>query len=532
MKRLFAYMTMLTLAVACESMYGLEETTLAPDSAAVVEIKVTEIADDSFTVTLTPSGETAYYSWLITESETAEELDAETLYAVGYGGDIEGTAKWTTETPSMTFSAEGLVPNTTYQIYAVAGSKMGIAGTVAVKAVKTTDTVAPGYESYETEANQVIFTFSENVTRNAEAGAIKVPYYAYYSADFNATAAVAGEVTVPEDSILVSGSQALIAVPDLPTGCYWTISIPEGAFLDAVGQKLPAYASGFVMAEGQNGPAPAPTGFYGEVDYVELPMLGVLELASFSDWTNPFIIPVESTYALAGMSSKNFLTVTYETPNKVIEYTLTPNVHYAITSLGFAVALPEQPAYGADVTISVPAGALYDVYGNDCEAWETTLIHSFGYTLDDVVGTYSGEAESYFNGPAALEITVAESDNAEMGTIMLTGAYMGFPCQAPIYGDFDTDSGVIRIYDWQHFFTHPTAGDIYFAINEAAYVDFKVPQSGVITSPSAWFGAYLDAEQGGWLDIYTECHLTRQAEETVSVTSLPEVSVASFGRVL
>lgn len=525
-------MTMLTLAVACETMYGPVETPVAPDSAAGVEITVADVTDDSFTVTITPAGEASYYSWLIDEASAAE-IDAETLYAVGYEGIGYGTVKWTAEEPSVTFTVEGLDPNTDYQIYAVAGSKMGIAGAVVNKSVKTTDTVAPDYEAYETEAHQVVFTFSEAVTRKAENGAIKVPYYAYYSAEFQTTAAAAGEVTVPEDSILVAGNQALISVPDLPTGCYWTISIPEGAFLDAVGQKLPAYASAFEMTEGQNGPAPAPTGFYGEVDYVELPMLGGLELESFSDWTELFVIPVESEYAIAGMSSKKFLTVKYETPNKVIEHTLTPGVHYAVTALGFAVALPEQPAYGADVTISVPAGALYDVFGNDCEAWEATFIHSFGYTLDDVIGTYAGEAESYFNGPTALAITVAESDDPEKGAVMLTGTYMGLPCQSPIYGDFDTDSGLLRLYDWQCFFTHSTLGDVYFAISGADYVDLKVPQSGVITSPSEWFGAYLES-QNGWVDIFTDCTLVRQAEEEAApaAASVPELTVRSFGRAL
>lgn len=526
-------MTMLTLAVACETMYGPVETPVAPDSAAGVEITVADVTDDSFTVTITPAGEASYYSWLIDEASAAEELDAETLYAVGYESIGQGTVKWTAEDPSVTFTVEGLAPNTDYQIYAVAGSKMGIVGAVVNKSVKTTDTVAPDYEAYETEAHQVVFTFSEAVTRKAENGAIKVPYYAYYSAEFQTTAAAAGEVTVPEDSILVAGNQALISVPDLPTGCYWTISIPEGAFLDAVGQKLPAYASAFEMAEGQSGPAPAPTGFYGEVDYVELPMLGGLELESFSDWTELFVIPVESEYAIAGMSSKKFLTVKYETPNKVIEHTLTPGVHYAVTALGFAVALPEQPAYGADVTISVPAGALYDVFGNDCEAWEATFIHSFGYTLDDVIGTYAGEAESYFNGPTALAITVAESDDPEKGAVMLTGSYMGLPCMAPIYGDFDVDGGILTIYDSQLFFQNESAGRVLFAVNGADYVDLKVPQSGVITSPSEWFGAYL-YDMGGWYDIYTDCYLVRQAEEgaAVAAASAPELIARTSGKAL
>lgn len=74
---------MLILAVACnDELYGPEETPLTPDTAASVEITVTEVKDSSFTVTVTPAGEAAYYSWLVDEAAVAEELDAEALYAV------------------------------------------------------------------------------------------------------------------------------------------------------------------------------------------------------------------------------------------------------------------------------------------------------------------------------------------------------------------------------------------------------------------------------------------------------------------
>lgn len=529
MKKLFTYIAIFAAAVACtDELYGPEETPLTPDSAGSVEIAFTDVTDDSFKVTVTPSGNVSYYSYLVDQSATAVERDAATLYKVGYKSVAQGTVKYTEEAPSYSFVVKA-TPNTTYQVYAVAGSQMGIVGTVVSKSVKTSDTVAPAYESYVTEENQVVFTFSEAVTATAAAASIKVTYYAPYSAAFKNAATPAGEVTVPADSITVAGTEATIAVPGLPTGCYWTISIPEGAFVDAVGQKLPGYASSYVL--GTDG-KPAAKGFHGEVSYVELPMLGELDLDSFSDWTQMFVIPMETKYAPAGYSSKNFVKVIYESPNKVVEHTLTPNVHYGITSLGFVVALPEQPEYGANVTISVPAAAFYDIFGNDCEAWEATLIHSYGYTLADVLGTYSGEATSYFNGATSLTLTVSESDNPEEGNIMLTGSYLGLPIQNPIYGNFDCVSGVLRVYDWQHFLTHPTAGPVLFAVNnEIGYVDFKVPQSGVITSPSDWFGAYI-YNAGGWYDIFTDCTLVRAETSASAVTSVPEIKVLHVGRYL
>lgn len=484
---------MLILAVACnDELYGPEETPLTPDTAASVEITVTEVKDSSFTVTVTPAGEAAYYSWLVDEAAVAEELDAEALYAVDYEGVTQGTVKWTAEATSKTFTVKGLSPNTTYQIYAVAGSKMGVVGAVAVKDVKTTDVVAPGYADVDTEENQVIFTFTENVKEGDKVGEIKVAYYASYSAEFNATAAPAGEVTVPADSVLVADNQALISVPDLPTGCYWTISIPEGAFVDAVGQKLPPYASAFVMTE----EGPAPKGFYGEVDYVELPMLGELDVETFSDWTVPFLIPIESKYTYAAMSKNKFITVTYESTNKVIEHTLTPGTHYGVTANGLVVYLPEQPDFGADVTISVPAGAIYDVYGNDCEAWEITALHSYGYTLEDVVGSYLYTAVSaYSQEDVAGVVVIAESDDAKKGNVMFTTMYSS-ECTWNIYATFDLDGGTITIPSPQLYYKGTQYNFAFGSSTNTGAISaddvvFTVPESGVLVGPDSLFGDFV-----------------------------------------
>jgi len=547
MKRIFAYITMLTLAVACETMYGPVETPIAPDSAAGVEITVADVTDDSFTVTITPAGEASYYSWLIDEASAAVELDAETLYAVGYESVGQGTAKWTAEKPSVTFTVEGLDPNTDYQIYAVAGSKMGIAGAVVNKSVKTTDTVAPGYESFETDANQVVFTFSEAVTRKAENGAIKVPYYAYYSAEFQTTAAAAGEVTVPEDSILVAGNQALISVPDLPTGCYWTISIPEGAFVDVVGQKLPAYASPFVMVEGEDGPEPAPKGFYGEIDYVELPMLGELELETFAEWDAGFAVPLVNKYPLANFSTKKFVTVTYEVVKEssveTVVHTLAPSADYNVTSLGFVVNLPEEPAVGANVTISVPAGALYDIYGNDCEAWEHTMKYSYGYTLEDILGTYVFQEQSLFDGQIyPSELVVAKSDDEEEGNVMFT-VYDDIECNiSPIYAQFDVDAGTLTVPSLQLFGEYTNSkGTEYLAAFVSAVIDytagtvgystapvvFKVESPNVITA-TAPYGVLLcdlEGKPASWYDAY----VASQAKLAPAATASTTASVARLG---
>lgn len=545
-------MTMLAMAVACSELYGPEPTPIAPDTAAGVEITVSEVKDSSFTVTVTPSGAASYYSWLVDESPKAAALDSSALYSVSYESLVQGTAKWTAEATSTTFTVDGLTPNTTYQVYAVVGSPLGIPGSVAVKAVTTTDGLAPSYVSVKTDAHQVVFTFSENVKRDAAAGAIKAPYYAPYSADFNTTAAAAGEVTVPEDSVLVAGNQALIAVPDLPEGSLWTISIPEGAFVDAVGQKLPAYSSKFVMVEGEDGPEPAPKGFYGEIEYVELPMLGELEMAAFTEWDGGFLIPLVNEYPLAGFSTKKFITVTYEAQGEntveTVTYTLTPEADYNVTSLGLVVNLPAEPmCLGADVTINVPAGAIYDVFGNDCEEWEHAMKYSYGYTLEDIVGTYDLVEVSAFTGtPGVSELVIAESDDEKKGNVMFT-SYGGVDCEkTPIYADFDFDSGILEVPSGQVFGSIKDQegteyqlalatgvvkdGSVYLDFDDETPITFEVPQSNTFAGPGYYYGIYVLDEEGTSVDIMdlyyaTQATLASEEEEeapaAVSNSKLP-----------
>lgn len=511
---------MLTLAVGCSELYGPEETPLTPDKAGSVEITFSDVADDSFTVTVTPTGNVSYYSYLVDDSDAAQVLDAETLYKVGYASVAQGTVKYTSDAPSYTFVVNAQ-PNTTYQVYAVAASEMGFPGTVVTNSVKTTDTVSPTFKSYTTEENQVVFTFSEAVTRNAEAGSIKVPYYAYYTNAFQTQGTPAGEVTVPETAIQVSGNQATITVPNLPTGAYWTIDIPAGAFLDSVGQPIPAYKSGFQITA--NGPAP--TGFYGSVEYTEVPMFGELELEYFSEWDSGFVIPLTNEYALASYSSKNFVKVTYSssTDNSTSEtvYTLTKGVDYQVTSLGFVVNLPEEPVIGAEVTISIPTGCVYDVFGNDSEAWEHTMKYSFGYTLADVIGTYDMVQRSALDGEYYSSAMVVEaSDDAAKGNVMIT-TYEDEECTTPIYATFDCDGGTLTIPAPQAFFdlgdglemviTSLVANGNQLGISQTPDpIVFYVNEPNVITGPNFYYGVviYYEGSPYQFYDAYMATQAT------------------------
>ena len=549
MKRLFTYISVLALAVSCDTMYGPVQTPIAADKdkADGIEITVTETKDASATFTLAPKAESGYYSYMVEQAAEVSEVDSTSLYTGAYkdgeGVVKVGSFKWSAEAPASTVTVEGLAPNTTYQIYAVAATPQGFLGEVANVSFKTSDTVAPEYKDYETSENEVTFFFSENVTRNADAGAIKVAYYAPYSQGFKTEAAAAGEVNVPEDAIVVSGSEATITVPGLPTGCYWTITIPEGAFVDVVGQNLPGYSSTMVMVDTEEGPQPSPTGFYGEVSYVELPMLGDVEVETISKWDEPILIPMVNEYAIANYSSRKFVTVTYtvatSTSTQTTVHTLAPGKTYGASQSGFVVMLPEKPLNGAIVTVSVPTGCIYDVFGNDSEAIEFSAKYvEVEYTLADVVGTYTLTQTSVWDGELTSGMTIAESDDPTKGNVMFT-AFNGFSCSAPIYADFNIKTGALTIPSQQLFtavqLTDGSTGYLMFVsctVSDAGEfgigadpVVFNLVGPNVISGANNYYGILILNSEGkpkSWYDVFDPLYTTAElasGEETATASS-------------
>lgn len=527
MKRILTYVTMLTLAVACSELYGPEETPLTPDKAGSIEISISDVTDNSFKVTVSPTGESSYYAYLVDEAAAAVELDAAKLYEVKYSSVAQGNVKWTKENPSYTFQVTAN-PNTTYQVYAVAGSPMGNPGDVVVKSVKTSDVVNPEYVGYATAEDEtsVQIAFSEDV---AVAGDLTVRYFKRWTGTndiFNDQEA--GSVTVPASEITVSGDVAEATISGIPAGAYYTISWGEGAFVDMAGNKIAAMESGFYKAESGS---LAPYGLYGRAPFEAFEVTPI-EATSFAEYTTPFVTGFNTENAVVKGAEADGAVATYVLGNKTVTINLTYATDYGYSQGYCVVYLPVEPDRGAIVTITIPADSYIDEWGNGNSEFTHTAVYSYGYTLEDIVGTYAGPAISYWNGQGELAFTIAESDDPSLGNVMITESYMGLPCSAGnIYADFDFHGGLLTIPDWQLFFQHPTAGDVYFALNGADYMTLYMGESGVLSSPSVWFGAYI--ESAGWYDIYTDCLLTKQASQPAAVTtSVADVKVFEQARVI
>ncbi len=138
MKKILFFMFALLAVTACDSMWGGTDDSTAADVAGDVTIEFSAVGDYGFTVTLTPTRAASYYSYLVDDDDVdvSAELDASTLYSCGYSSVTKGIVDYS-EFPSYTFTLDGLDPDQTYFVYAVAGSPEGNVGAICAKSVVT-----------------------------------------------------------------------------------------------------------------------------------------------------------------------------------------------------------------------------------------------------------------------------------------------------------------------------------------------------------------------------------------------------------
>ena len=532
MKRILTYVTMLTLAVACNDLYGPEETPLTPDKAGSIEISISDVTDNSFKVTVSPASESSYYAYLVDEAAAPVELDAAKLYEVKYSSVAQGNVKWTKENPSYTFEVAAK-PNTTYQVYAVAGSPMGNPGDIAIKSVKTSDVVNPELVSYNGQSGVMTLTFSEDVNKSDLATTIR--YFARQKNGINEDIEE-GTYTVPGDDITVSGKTATINFADaIPAGAYYTVSYPEGMFYDNANNPAAGLESGFSAASGSL----APYGAYGRMAFTTWNFAASeVDIVSDPEYMFTFV-PVDAEIAKYGEGG---ISVSYTKEGRTVTNELVAKTHYVIANGCVFLMLPETPDYGATVTISFEEDAFWDIWGNSSAAYEATCLFSFGYTLADITGDYEGAYYCAFDGKwYAMTLTVEESDNPEKGNVMITDGFSSdFTFTKPVYATFDMNGGTLTIPSSQLFGTYTEDGTTYgvavFASNSSAQpiksaAVFSVPEAGVIYDGGLFGWTLVDLTDGsvlGWYDVSGGFDIARTSGGATAAVNSVNEPVAKF----
>ena len=449
MKKIFTYLAVAALvAVACDDMYGPVETPVAPDKAGSVEIQIDTLGDDTLAFTLSPVGDAAYYSYFVAAGP-AQAVDSVAVYQCKLDGLIKGTFKAAEDSVAHLAVGE-LAPNTPYTIYAVAGSPMGIAGSVAVKEVVTTDGITIKVVEFDDTVTDstVVLTFSEEVFPGK--GEITATYYAS-----NLGFKEMGTVKAVADSVIYEGNTVTVQFAGLPHGAYWAVSYPEGTFTDSAQNKIAALTSGY-SAE-----AKKMVGVCSRKDTVAFALEAAFpeEQQMFNDWqTAMFSVgtAVDSTFATTGKAKP---VVNYVTPGKVLTIDLTKDKTYGFGvnsegKSGVWMVCPEEPAFGTTLVFSYPQDSFQDIWGNPTKAAEYATLYAYDYTIDTVVGYYNVEYYSYFYGEDygwdSTSMKIEALPDSEKGNVKIVEFY-GYSCETPIVATFDAASGTLTIPSGQYF---------------------------------------------------------------------------------
>ncbi|SHE70723.1 hypothetical protein SAMN05444274_102161 [Mariniphaga anaerophila] len=551
MKKYFAYIIACVMLVAAGCTDFGEETQLTLPGAPAVEITGITPGDkgDDVTFTVKPAGTAGYYSWVIIESEKVDTTILEAPDRV-LKQQVTGVKTGITEyakAAETSVTVEKLTPFTIYQIYAVASSVDGVDGEVKNAQFRTLDDGSkPTPQKIAVADTTVTLTFHEPL--NLGTGKVFVSYFAKNTVSGDKPLVIEPgyeefnpqDIEIPAEGLSVSGNDLMIELPNAPAGAYASITYEEGAVLDLEGNGSSAYTA---KADTLISGAPS-RGLTTRVAVKAWNLRSEFEdlnpdtVATFAEWED-LVIPAltDEGIVVAKKVADAIPTVVYKQPGKVV------TLDVAMWGLMNGVPvflLPEEPARGATVDIAIPANAFEDVYGNTNIALDIqdNYLYSYGYTLDDIVGTYRLDGYNASTGAPIVEndITiVADEESDDENAVLIKGLGMNLFGieETTVAAIFDPVGGTLTVPDWQVLavdWIHPSVGtpaDIFFSTYNSPAIIFAVPQPGTVTSANDVWGYYLAKDETAygalrWYDPSSTFVRTDSKSATIRGQVLPE----------
>ena len=516
------------------------------------EVTATTASDNSIVVTIAPKEGTTFYSYVVAKG-VAKPVDAKALLQ-GKSGLTPVTiedkecaevveivpASKASSTATIdqvkSLTIEGLIPYTYYTVYAVATNAQGVISDVATASTLTTDSTAPSIKNYDTEeADSVMYyqiLFNDPIKLSGE-GDLTLHIYGENYCDNTLNCIEITNVVIAPENISDEGGVITVKIPKdyyIP-GAIVDLTWPEGFVKNAQDMPCAAFPYTGLYYDAAKEYALTPNGISAQYEYVDFALSFfataeeeeafleaqedeeeiVPETVYYSDWQALQMVAYARTDApLAGKTKTAKASVSVsDAAGRVVSYPVTPGM----TQEGnIAIALKEDPGFGTVATYTIAAGSYVDIFGN--ENLEYSLDYgayfcSYGYTINDVVGTYNVTGSEYdftSKEPIAFEpktLTIVKSDDSKKGNVMITN-YFGIPCIKPVYADFDVDAGKLTIFEWQRFYaTLYKGGDtpddksddvvayFYHSSNNEEDLVLNMYESGVLSNPSDSFGAYL-----------------------------------------
>lgn len=465
-----------------------------------VNITPGEQTDSAFTVTIIPDEDAAYYAYAIEASPTPSKIDSSTLYKGGYGNTVVKRSN----TPITTITIDDADPNTTYQVYAVAGSERGIIGKLAVKSITTTDKFSPRPTALAQSGDDkaVRLTFSESIA--PASGAVVAQYYKEWD--------IMNPVTIPaeEVEVEVSGKNVIFAAPTAPAGSYLCFSYEAGAFKDKYGNACAAMNSGLNLTTGNFAGAwvhVTNESFEITDEMIIAPEDGAL-IANLAEFEGKIHLPFD-IYRNDATVEIGDLSVTFTSATRSATYNLqAEDWSVADSVITFTIPATVKAEAGDFITVNVVEGAITDVYGNENEAFSSeTSWQFFAPTLDMILGTFDfhylagDEPQTYDGGPVTI------SENAEKPNgLIIKGLFSDFVEGAELEGSYDLAAGKLYIDAYQILGKYTNSkgavyGLVLYSLTYEDLIEFTINADGTITSEDLGLVAYDETYENalGWM---------------------------------
>lgn len=560
--------------------------------------------DSEFSVKVTPGAGNIYYAFAIIPGTEAK--DASALISNKYAGNAVKVKliieEVETEVPlSGSFAAAkqadtvvtafNLKPNTAYTVYAVGAGENGALSAVTAHTIITTDSTLPGpfdgkkynFSAKDLEDGTFVVDFGDEVEFTEELQNGEAKFYAtYYGAnayDKQGILLPVFSAEIPVDSLSVSGSEVSIQVPERIPGAVVAISYDAGVVVNGVDLKnaaLPADESGAYWTSKGLAFAGLAARFETKDWKFDLPMIenedgkevkmpadtiiyfSKIDEFAISATAQDLVEPLHQDAAFNAIYPQDYPEIQYTDPaGRKIQYPADEDKIGVQTDSVLVVGITERPVNGSAVALNLAKGAVEDLWGNPNAAFSTIYVDeegdtfygnyvffSYGYTLDDVVGTYSADAKTVYAAygvpdTKGAKVVVEASDDESKGNIKFT-TFLDDICDYPIYANFDTDLGIISVpdspyydyveYEWDDDDNvvigedgKPVVDDygvLYIVGYGVDGVSFNVPKPGVIVLNASYgqFGVYgvskVSKDKTGFWDAYSSFTATRVEGES------------------
>lgn len=527
MKKIIVYFLVLSLGffIGCTKFEEYKSVEVLTKPATT--LSVSNVADSSFTMDFSTdkaglvgfvvlNDTSVNVATISILSHSLEDNDA-TLMLNTYSTDGPGGAS---------LDILGLMPNTYYKVAVAASNIDGVESDVENFILKTDDGIGPSLFSISPERSldpvqatdfEVVLEFDEPIG-SVDASKFSFSYY------LDGVEEVANTAVIdPDDPFKVVVSQSIEA----HAGDYVFLSYQEGAVKDLSGNPVAERVSGVIDG--------SVVGLYWRAENIawDIDLSTILPENGSAVSDAEFYVQFKTPFAVYNNAEDGDVRFIVKSVGKTTIYDV-PADNIVIDEADSTVVVykPFVPTYGEMVYFEMDAGVLIDDYDNPNSVIESGMdgianpddpintigwLISYGYTRDMVLGTYTFDGVSYWEGADESFDVEIVADPEDESMVIINGFYGSeTPIPAIFNGDFATLT-IIAETDYLLGDLFDDGGETYFwSYDEDKIVINISPNGDMVTDPYYWLALYWVAADGsdeGYVNMFIESTWTKQVND-------------------